>query len=263
MPDSESRATESLRLLAARLGHEFADYGLLERALTHSSKAYEDQMDREAAVPDRESSATDRGNEQMEFLGDAVLGMVVAEWLYRNHRGDDEGRLTRLRAALVSRRNLCRVAKRLDLGAHLLLGKGEERSGGRNKAALLADAMEAVIAAVYLDGGVPAAAGLVEREVIHGSAGGPSSNHAEQAAGSLTEIEDWKSAVQEWLQARGEGRASYALVEALGPDHAKRFTVELRVHGETLAQSTASSKKQAEQQCARAALETLRQREAR
>jgi ribonuclease-3 len=183
--------------------------------------------------------------------------MLVAEWLFRNHGGDDEGRLTRLRAAVVSRRNLCRVAKRLELGTYLRLGRGEERSGGRNKAALLADALEAVIAAVYLDGGLQAAARFVELEIMQGDGRG-----AGQIAGNeLHEIEDWKSAVQEWLQARGESRATYALVEAGGPDHAKQFTVELRVNGQTMAQSTASSKKQAEQDCARIALQQLRARE--
>jgi ribonuclease-3 len=188
----------------------------------------------------------------MEFLGDAVLGMVAAEWLYLRHAREDEGRLTRMRAAVVSRRNLSRVARRLELGAHLRLGRGEERSGGRQKSALLADALEAVIAAIYLDGGLPAVAAFVDREIM-----------ATEEPSRSQEIEDFKSAVQEWLQARGKDRAVYALVESGGLDHAKSFTVELRVRDEVLARSTASSKKQAEQECAQAALEILRKREAK
>ncbi len=221
------------------------DLSLLERALTHSSRAYE-------SASSGYVSGKDRGNEQMEFLGDAVLGMVAAEWLYLRHAHEDEGRLTRMRAAVVSRRNLSRVARRLELGAHLRLGRGEERSGGRQKSALLADALEAVIAAIYLDGGLHAVAAFVDREIM-----------ATEEPSRSQEIEDFKSAVQEWLQARGKDRAVYALVESGGPDHAKSFTVELRVHDEVLARSTASSKKQAEQECAQAALEILRKREAK
>jgi len=239
-----------LAVLCKRLGHRFSDAELLVRALTHSSWAYE-----QASADD--SPVADRGNEQMEFLGDAVLGMVVAAWLYRHHGTDDEGRMTRMRAALVSRRNLSRIARRLDLGACLRLGRGEERSGGRHKAALLADALEAVIAALYLDGGVAAAQQFVEREILHTAV-----QEGDEATTGLREIEDWKSAVQEWLQARGLGRALYQVVASVGPDHAKTFTVELKLDGLPTATATASSKKQAEQQCARIALETLRSAEA-
>jgi ribonuclease-3 len=246
-PAVEVRAEEQLEKLQQLLAYKFRDSQLLQSAVTHSSLAYERAQERssepEAATNGSASSAIDRGNEQLEFLGDAVLGMVVAEWLYRRLGTDDEGRLTRLRAGLVSRRNLARVAARMGLSDYLLLGRGEERSGGRHKAAVLADALEAVIAAVYLDGGLNAATQLVERAVIDGA--------------QLAEIEDWKSALQEWLQSHHRGRAIYAPVAESGPDHEKKFTVELRLGGEVLAQSTARSKKEAEQECARLSLEKL------
>ena len=251
--ETRESASEPLAALVSRLGHSFADPGLLQRALTHSSFAYEAQSGGEISDSASAVSVIDRGNEQMEFLGDAILGMAAAEWLYRRHGHEDEGRLTRLRAALVSRSNLCRVAKRLGLGSHLRLGRGEERSGGRHKAALLADALEAVIAAVYLDSGLAAAARFIDREIM---------STAGEAGADLAEIEDWKSAVQEWLQARGEPRARYEVVEAGGPDHARLFTVQVLVKDEVLAESTARSKKQAEQECARVALRTLQERAA-
>lgn len=224
--------SEKIAALEQRLQYQFRSRELLERALTHSSRAYEEQPDK-----------SDRGNEQMEFLGDAVLGLAAADWLFRHYADKDEGHLTRHRAALVSRRNLSRVARRVNLGEYLRLGRGEERSGGRHKAALLADALEAVIAAVYLDGGMEAAAALVGREIMLDP--------------QAIEEQDAKSALQEWLQARGRDAAEYNVLSAEGPDHKKMFTIELRLNGEPLAQATAGSKKQAEQQCAREALEQL------
>jgi ribonuclease-3 len=247
IPQEQLSEEQQIAKLQQLLEHKFSDVGLLECAVTHSSLAYE-RAQEHFAEEEVQPEKADRGNEQMEFLGDAVLGMIVAEWLYRKYGGDDEGRLTRLRAGLVSRRNLSRVAARMGLSNYLRLGRGEERSGGRNKAAVLADALEAVIAAVYLDGGLSAATSLVEREIIAGA--------------KPTEIEDWKSSLQEWLQRNHKGRASYVPVAEKGPDHEKIFTVELRLASEVLAQSTASSKKEAEQECARTALEKLRSAEA-
>jgi ribonuclease-3 len=243
----EIRAEGQMEKLQQLLAYKFRDPQLLLSAVTHSSLAYERAQERSADIDGSAGgnapSTIDRGNEQLEFLGDAVLGMVVAEWLYRRLGTDDEGRLTRLRAGLVSRRNLSRVAARMGLSDYLLLGRGEERSGGRHKAAVLADALEAVIAAVYLDGGLKEATQLVERAVIDGA--------------QLAEIEDWKSALQEWLQSHHRGRAIYAPVAESGPDHEKKFTVELRLGSDVLSQSTARSKKEAEQECARLALEKL------
>lgn len=246
-----------LEPLQERLGYKFVRPELLERALTHSSLAYERMLEEAAAEETAKGGGIgmrverDRGNEQMEFLGDAVLGMVTAEWLYRMPGSADEGHLTRLRAALVRRNSLVAAAERLGLGDCLRLGHGEESSGGRHKAAILADGLEAVIAAVYLDGGLEAAARLVEREVI-----APAQERLH--SGKAEEWDDWKSALQEWLQARGQERAQYVLVEEQGPAHHKEFTLELRVGAETLARATAESKKQAEQECAREGLAKLR-----
>jgi ribonuclease-3 len=244
----------SLEALQERLGHKFARLELLERALTHSSQAYERALEAGGVDANGERDRMrDRGNELMEFLGDAVLGMITAEWLYRMPGSGNEGHLTRLRAALVRRKSLAEAAERLDLGNCLRLGHGEEMSGGRHKAALLADALEAVIAAVYLDGGLEAAARLVEREVIAPS---------RLQGGGAELLEDSKSALQEWLQARGQQRAQYVVVSEKGPDHKKEFTLELRVGEQALARATAESKKQAEQECAREGLAKLREREA-
>jgi ribonuclease-3 len=248
------RNAASLDPLQQRLGYKFTRLELLEKALTHSSMAYERGLEKGAQDTDT-SRERDRGNEQLEFLGDAVLGMVTAEWLYRMPGSGNEGQLTRMRAALVRRNSLARAAERLHLGDSLRLGHGEENSGGRHKAALLADALEAVIAAVYLDGGLQAAAQLVEREVI-----APAQERLH--GGHSGDWEDWKSALQEWLQARGPERAQYLTVSESGPDHKKEFTLELRVGGEVLAQATAESKKQAEQECARDGLAKLRSKEA-
>jgi ribonuclease III len=245
----------SLDPLQQRLGYKFVRLELLEKALTHSSMAYERGLEKGAHDIDDSTRERDRGNEQLEFLGDAVLGMVTAEWLYRMPGSGNEGQLTRMRAALVRRNSLAHAAERLQLGDSLRLGHGEENSGGRHKAALLADALEAVIAAVYLDGGLQAAAQLVEREVI-----APAQERLH--GGHSGDWEDWKSALQEWLQARGPERAQYLTVSESGPDHKKEFTLELRVGGEVLAQATADSKKQAEQECARDGLAKLRGKEA-
>ena len=190
-------------------------------------------------------------NEQLEFVGDAVLELVVTEAMFREFPNCTEGELTRLRANLVSRKRMAEMGLELGLGELLKLGKSAELNGGRKKPALLANTAEAVIAAVYLDGGLEAAARLVEREVIAPA--------QERLGGSTAEQwQDWKSALQEWLQARGQARAEYVLVSEQGPDHRKEFTLELRVGDEALAQATAASKKLAEQECAREGLAKLR-----
>jgi ribonuclease III len=251
---STGGSSPSLDPLQQRLGYKFTHLELLEKALTHSSMAYERGLEKGVHDADDTNGERDRGNEQLEFLGDAVLGMVTAEWLYRMPGSGNEGQLTRMRAALVRRNSLAHAAERLHLGDSLRLGHGEENSGGRHKAALLADALEAVIAAVYLDGGLQAAAQLVEREVI-----APAQERLH--GGHSGDWEDWKSALQEWLQARGPERAQYVMVNESGPDHKKEFTLELRVGEEVLAQATAESKKQAEQECARDGLAKLRGKE--
>jgi ribonuclease III len=233
--------------------HRFERPELLTWALTHRSLAYESK-------PETQLSP-DADNEQLEFVGDAVLGLAVAESLFRLFPGSREGELTRLRASLVSRRHLGSVGARIGLGALLRLGRGEEQSGGRNKPALLANALEAVIAALYLDGGLEAARVFIEKQIIEPAL--PELQLAMQAGDTFSgAIGDHKSALQEHLQATGAGQPQYVLTAQSGPDHQKRFRVEVRVGDKAggsraLAESEGSTKKQAQQEAARIAFERL------
>jgi ribonuclease-3 len=206
--------------------------------------------------PDVDSRAD---NERLEFLGDAVLGLVVAEALFKSQPNWQEGELTRLRAQLVSRRNMAEVAQAIDLGKHMRLGKGEERSGGRRKPVLLANAMEAVIAALFLDGGLEEVRHFARRQIL--------GHAAEDLARELTSgasLGDHKSALQEHLQATSAGVPVYTVEAESGPDHRKRFHVELRLRDENgflsepIASGEGSTKKKAEQEAARCALILLR-----
>lgn len=238
---------------ASFFGHRFQRPELLTWALTHRSLAYETKPE---TLPDPASD-----NEQLEFVGDAVLGLVVAESLFHRFPASREGELTRLRASLVSRRHLSGVSARLGLGELLLLGRGEEQSGGRRKPALLANALEAVIAALYLDGGLPAARSFIEKHIIEPAL--PELNLAIQAGDTFSgAIGDHKSALQEHLQAIGSGQPHYVLTAQSGPDHQKRFRVEVRVADGSggsipLAESEGSTKKQAQQEAARIAFQRL------
>jgi ribonuclease III len=251
--------------LEAALGHRFARPELLVHALTHRSLAYEIAME---TGKSEETERTD--NERLEFLGDAVLGLVIAEALFQNNPDWQEGELTRMRAQLVSRRHMADVAASIHLGDYLRLGKGEEHSGGRKKAAILANAMEAVIAAMFLDpapnarkvrgeGGGLHAIRLFAREHILGAA-------AEELARELRSgapLGDHKSALQEHLQSTHSGVPLYMVEAESGPDHRKRFHVELRVKSadghlsKPLARGVGSTKKKAEQEAARLALAGL------
>jgi ribonuclease-3 len=233
--------------------YKFKDSRLLTLALTHSSRAYESNS---AGVPD---AGTD--NEQLEFIGDAVLGLVVAEALYHRFPSLREGDLTRLRASLVSSRNLAQIAQRIELGPMLRLGRGEEHSGGHKKPALLANALEAVIAAMYLDGGLAPARDFIHRHVVEPAEAGIASllHSAEPFSGA---IGDYKSALQERLQASGTGQPRYVLTDQSGPDHQKRFRIEVRVADGTgghlaLAAAEGTTKKSAEQEAARLAIAGL------
>ena len=189
-----------------------------------------------------------RDNESLEFLGDAVLGLVIAEALFRQFPAYNEGQKSKIKAAVVSTQALARHAERLDLGEHLLLGRGEEKTGGRFKQALLADTYEALIAAVYLDGGLEAAAAFLQRELQEA---------IEEADRSDVLGRDYKSALQERLQSNGRPLPEYRLVGQEGPDHRKVFHVDIIVAGETLASATGKAKKEAEQEAARLALARL------
>jgi ribonuclease-3 len=228
--------------LEAALGIRFRDRQLLKRALTHSSLAHERGSDE----PQQED------NETLEFLGDAVVGMVAAEGVYRLYPELLEGALTRLRGALVSRKHLAEVAAQLCLGNYLLLGRGEERSGGRMKTALLANAMEAVIGAVYLDAGLETARKLIDERVIAPVIAGL---HEQLNAGGG--MGDFKSVLQELLQGRKQGQPNYRTTGESGPDHRKRFFVEVCVGGEALAEGEGRTRKHAEQDAARHAIEKL------
>jgi ribonuclease III len=237
----------------ALFDHIFQRPDLLTWALTHRSLAYETNPE---TLPD---PAAD--NEQLEFVGDAVLGLAVAEALFRRFPSSREGELTRLRASLVSRRHLGEVAARIDLGSLLRLGRGEEQSGGRKKPALLANAIEAVIAALYLDGGLDAARAFIEKHIIEPAL--PDLHLALEGSKTFSgAIGDHKSALQEHLQATGAGQPHYVLTDQSGPDHQKRFRVEVRVDDKSggsraLAESEGSTKKQAQQAAARLAFERL------
>lgn len=218
--------------LEKRLGYRFRRPELLDQALTHRSWAHEREDDVEHY-------------ERLEFLGDAVLGLIAAEELFRGHPELPEGELSKRKAFLVSREVLARRGEELGLGELLRLGVGEERSGGREKASLLADAVEAVLGAVYLDGGLDAA-----RQAI---AGLFADGLARPGAGPS----DAKTLLQEAVQARGWPLPEYQLVEQTGPDHAKRFTVEVELRGEPAGRGHGRSKKSAEQEAAAVALAAL------
>jgi ribonuclease-3 len=224
--------------LEEKLGVRFKNRALLDRALTHSS-----------AVPDlragKDESSRPGDNERLEFLGDAVLDLLASEYLLENFPDWSEGQLSKSRARLVNARALERAARRLGLGEHLRLGRGEEKTGGRDKPALLADGFEALVAAVYLDAGFEAAAQLLRRMVF---------DQTVEERGESIADSDRKSALQEFLQRSARPPAEYRLVEERGPDHRKIFQVEVWADGNCLGRGEGSTKKEAEQQAARTAL---------
>ncbi len=242
-PSGESAAAPAnLEELEATLRHRFANRDLLIRALTHSSLAHERGSDE----PQRED------NETLEFLGDAVVGMVAADFVFRQYPELSEGALTRLRGALVSRKHLAQVAEGLSLGKYLLLGRGEERSGGRMKPALMANAMEAIIGAIYLDAGLEAVRQLIETHAI-----APAIRGLREQLTADAGMGDFKSALQEFLQAGKQGQPEYHITGETGPDHRKRFFVEVRVAGQAFAEGEGRTRKHAEQDAARRAIEKL------
>ncbi len=239
--------SEPIAALEERLGHRFRERELLERALTHSSHAHE----RESGA----SVSARADNEQLEFLGDAVLGFVVSQLLFERFPDFHEGQLSKLRAHLVSARYLAGVARRLELGHFLRLGRGEERSGGRAKSALLVNALEALLAAIYLDAGLQTARRVIRENIFE-----PGLEPLRPQAGGGLHPTDHKSALQECLQARALPPPRYGVVEEHGPDHRKVFTVELRIRsaeGEQVYRAEGSTKKEAEQDAARQALQAL------
>lgn len=251
--------TPDIPKLEAALQHHFERAVLLQQALTHSSHAHEAtdaSATTEASGQKISQSAGD--NEILEFLGDAVLGFVTSEALFAHFPGKHEGELSKMRAHLVSARHLVRVAKQLDLGSYLHLGRGEEKSGGRTKSALLVDALEAVIAALYLDGGLELARQFIYREIVN-----PELERMQQTGEALP-LTDYKSALQESVQSMGQPQPVYLIANETGPDHKKIFTAEVRLHLRSgdpsphlVARAEGHSKKSAEQRAARQALEHL------
>jgi len=233
-----------LDTLEAAIGHRFADRALLVRALTHSSLVNERALAGACDVKD---------NEQLEFLGDSVLGLLVSEALFRRFPGLAEGRLSKIKAHFVNADHLFEVAQRLDLGAHLQLGRGEEMSGGRAKKTLLADAVEAILAALYLEGGLDAARPFVESCII-GPEGECFSGVEEHLPPVLV---DFKSALQELAQARKLPHPRYVIVQERGPEHSKTFTVEVRVGKDWVSQAEGLTKKSAAQKAARDVYERI------
>ena len=221
-----------MKSLEEKLGYTFRDQSLLENALTHSSCA-------------NESKGRLQSNERLEFLGDSILGMVVAEHLYRNHPDLPEGELTRTRAALVCEESLVEVARDLGLGDYLKLGKGEETGGGRTRPSIRADAVEAVLAAVYLDGGIGSARKIIQKYILSREIEG------------LNASRDYKTALQELVQRESGQVLKYRLTGSEGPDHDKRFFVEVQLNSEPVGAGQGHSKKEAEQMAAKAAIEKL------
>ena len=219
--------------LEAAIGYRFRNVSLLQNALTHSSYANERYHNSLAS------------NERLEFLGDSILGMAVADYLYRHFPDRPEGELTRMRADMVCEQALAAVANRLNLGQHLMLGHGEEQGGGRNRDSILADAVESVIAACYLDGGTEAAVAFIRRFILC------------DVPVTRMHNADYKTALQELVQQKKNQHLSYALVGETGPDHDKQFTVEVSLNGTVVGSGTGRSKKRAEQEAARVAIEKM------
>lgn len=222
-----------MKKLEERLGYSFENPALMENALTHSSYANENKA----------KGVT--SNERLEFLGDSVLGMVVADYLFRRYPDMPEGELTRTRAALVCEDSLVEVARTLELGSYLKLGKGEDAGGGRKRPSIQADAVEAVIAAVYLDGGIGSSRKMITKFIL-------TDNQREQGA-----IRDYKTALQELVQRESGQVLSYRLAGESGPDHCKLFSVEVTLNGAPVGAGEGRSKKEAEQNAAKAAIQKL------
>lgn len=218
--------------LEKKLGYSFKDISLLNTALSHSSYTNENRKNGEVC------------NERLEFLGDSILGMVTANYLYKKFPDMPEGQMTKMRSELVCEHSLHRVAQKLGLGEYLRLGKGEEMGGGRTRPSIMADAVEAILAAVYLDGGFEESAKIIKKYILTGVEGGVK-NH------------DYKTTLQEFVQKKNNQVLQYEMVDAIGPDHAKTFTFRVLLNGNPIGEGVGRTKKEAEQNAAKKALEDL------
>ena len=219
--------------LEEAIHYQFKNISLLQNALTHSSYANERWHNSLLS------------NERLEFLGDSILGMLVAEYLFKNFPDRPEGELTRMRADMVCEKTLAAVANRIGLGQHLMLGHGEEQGGGRSRDSILADAMESVIAASFLDGGMEAALAFIQRFILT------------EVPVTKLHNQDYKTKLQELVQQKKNQVLSYHLVGESGPDHDKKFDVDVFLNGKVVGSGSGRSKKRAEQDAARAAIEAL------
>lgn len=229
------RLEPTLAAVEATVGYAFRDRSLLHRALVHRSHAHAVGLDRHES------------NERLEFLGDSVLGLLVSEALYRRHDEREEGDLTKMKARLVCGATLGRVARRLGLGDHVLMSKGEESTGGRDRASIQADVVEAILGAIYLDGGLDAARRAVRRWIL---------DHSAEVLDD-DRLGNNKSRLQELVQAWVKSQPQYRVLSVDGPDHARSFQVEVRVAGRSLGKGSGASKKAAEQRAAGQALDRL------
>ncbi len=227
--------------LESGLGYRFNDPGLLDRALTHKSYSHEAGDANQTVIPHYEA---------LEFLGDSILGFVVSDFLCTSDPNLTEGELTKIRAHLVSTSQLASISARLELGKYLKLSKGEEKTGGREKRAILADLFESLLASIYLDSGLEAVRTLIEEQFRP---------QAELLARGELELQDSKSSLQEELHRRGFPSPQYEVIRESGPDHEKTFFVGVSVHGKTLAEGEGGSKKQAESQSAQNAIDQMNQ----
>jgi len=237
-PGENSAQLETLPDLESLLGYRFKDPGLLIRALTHRSY-----------VNEREGEGIQH-NESLEFLGDAVLGFLVSSRIFHRFPDLNEGDLSKIRAYLVSAANLLHMAEELQLGNFVRLSRGEEKTGGRGKRAIVVDAYEAIVGAIYLDGGVQAASELVERQM---------GRYLDSLGEGQRTYGDFKSLLQERLHDLGQPEPRYRVVNEIGPDHRKTFVVHVEIFGQVIAQASGRTKKEAQQEAARLALESLEQ----
>ena len=228
-----------LEPLERRINYRFKARGMLEHALTHRSRVHED------------ASGGVFDNESMEFLGDSVLGFVIAAMLFREFPQHNEGQKSKLKASIVSATSLARLGEAINLGEFLILGRGEEKTGGRRKHALIADCYEALIAAIFLDGGIEPARAFIERQFA------ALIEDARRTGAHAAFTEDYKSALQEWLQSHDRGLPAYRLAAEVGPAHRRMFDVEVVVNGLPIARAEGKSKKEAAQAAAKLALERL------
>ncbi|MBM3307672.1 MAG: ribonuclease III [Candidatus Eisenbacteria bacterium] len=234
-PSPDEKRRKALRKLCGALGVRFRDIRLLNQALMHRSYSYEADLDRHES------------NERMEFLGDAVLGLVVNEHLYATYAEREEGRLTKIKSLLVSEAVLSRTADELSLGDFVLLSDNERQSGGGGRASIIADALEAVIAAIYLDSGLPAARRFIQRHLLAGM----------DDLLEVDEYKNYKSMIQEHAQRKMGARPRYRVVSVKGPEHQRVFFVELKLGGRAVGRGEGKNKKEAEQAAARSALGKL------